>query len=55
MLAIEAGKLDPRRLDSWRKLLRSELRQDARLRAAQLTLWKQLTAGHRPLGTRRRR
>lgn len=45
--AMSSGDLDPRRLDRWRKLqremLRTELRQDARLRAAQLSRWKQLT------------
>ena len=55
--AIDAGELEPRRLDSWRKLqremLRMELRQDARLRAAQLARWKQLTKDHRSLAARR--
>ena len=55
--AIEDGALDARRLDSFRKLqremLRMELRQDARLRAAQVAKWKQLTKDHRSLGARR--
>lgn len=49
--AISSGDLDPRRLDSWRKLqremLRMELRQDARLRATQLSRWRQLTRDRR--------
>lgn len=55
--AIASGDLDPRRLDSWRKLqremLRMELRQDARLRAAQVARWKHLTKDHRSLEARR--
>jgi len=55
--AIESGELDLRRLESWRKLqremLRMELRQDARLRAAQVARWKQLTKEHRSLAARR--
>jgi ribosome biogenesis GTPase len=57
LAAIESGELDARRLDSWRKLgremLRMELRQDARLRAAQVARWKQLTKDHRSLEARR--
>jgi ribosome biogenesis GTPase len=55
--AIAAGQLHPRRLESWHKLrremLRMELRQDARLRAAQLARWKALTKAHRSLAARR--
>lgn len=59
LAAIGSRELDARRLDSWRKLqremLRMELRQDARLRAAQVAKWKQLTKDHRSLDARRGR
>lgn len=49
--AIDAGALPLRRLESWRKLQREmhhlALRQDARLRQAELAQWKQLTREHR--------
>ncbi len=59
LAAIDARELEPRRLDSWRKLqremLRMELRQDARLRAAQVAKWKQLTKAHRSIDAKRDR
>ena len=49
--AIEAGELPERRLTSWRKLQREAAYQarrvDARLRAAELAVWKQRTMAHR--------
>lgn len=56
--AIAAGALPERRLDSWRKLQREmqhlALRQDARLRAAELSRWKQITRELRMDRTSRR-
>jgi ribosome biogenesis GTPase len=57
--AITTGDLDPRRLESWRKLQaemhRAALRQDARLRAAESAAWRRISrtarAG-RPRGPR---
>ena len=49
--AISDGALPERRLESWRKLQREALRQagrtDARLRQAQLAVWKQRTKEYR--------
>lgn len=49
--AIDAGELPLRRLESWRKLQREmhrmAMRQDARLRQAELATWKQMTREHR--------
>ena len=49
--AIDAGELPERRLASWRKLQREAAYQarrvDARLRAAELAVWKQRTMDHR--------
>ena len=56
--AIEAGDLDQRRLDSWRKLQREmahmAMRSDARLRQAELGRWKQLTKEMRHPAARRK-
>jgi ribosome biogenesis GTPase / thiamine phosphate phosphatase len=50
--AVGSGELAERRLASWRKLAREaayqERRVDARLRAAELAVWKQRTKGLRP-------
>lgn len=57
LAAIDSGELDERRLVSWRKLQREAhrmaMRMDARLRAAQLARWKQLTRAHRTPDARR--
>ncbi len=49
--AVDAGELPERRLASWRKLQREAAYQarrvDARLRAAELAIWKQRTRGFR--------
>lgn len=49
--AVESGELPERRLTSWRKLQREAAYQarrvDARLRAAELAVWKQRTMDHR--------
>jgi ribosome biogenesis GTPase / thiamine phosphate phosphatase len=49
--AVDSGELPQRRLDSWRRLRREaayqERRVDARLRAAELAVWKQRTKAHR--------
>lgn len=55
--ALDAGELDERRFDSWRRLEREaayqERRADARLAAAERARWKKITAehrrGHRPV------
>lgn len=62
LAAVDAGDLPLRRMESWRKLQREmhrmALRQDARLRQAELAKWKQLTREHRAdkdsRGSRRR-
>lgn len=54
--AIEDGDLEPRRLQSWRKLQREaayqERRTDARLRAAERDRWKKLAIQYRQRGNR---
>lgn len=49
--AVESGALEPRRLESWRKLQREVAwmarRKDARLRQQELRVWKQRTRAHR--------
>jgi len=51
LAAVEEGTLAVRRLESWRKLQREAAwvarRTDARLRAAELRVWKQRTKGSR--------
>jgi ribosome biogenesis GTPase len=60
LAAIEAGDLDARRLESWRKLQREMLhmamRTDVRLRQAELAKWKEITRSVRAdPGARRKR